>query len=186
LATTTLSFAPGDTRPVQVFFQDEARFGRINIPVACWAPKGQRPSVSKQIVRQYIYAYSAVNPANGDIFSILAPNCNTEIMSLFMENLSEEYHDYRNVIILDKAGWHTTNYLKRFDNVRYLFLPPYSPELNPAEHLWSTIRDLKFRNTTFASLKEVEKALIESFKYLDRNKDLVSKLTHFKWLLLDI
>ena len=126
-----------------------------------------------------------MNPKSGDIFSILAPNCDTETMSLFMRELSEEYHRYRNIIIMDKAGWHTTNDLKRFDNIRLIFLPPYSPELNPTEHLWAKIRDMKFRNTAYASLDDVQKALIESFSYLDNNKDMVSKLTYFKWLTLD-
>lgn len=127
-----------------------------------------------------------MNPVSGDIFSILAPNCDTDIMSLFIENFSNEYQDYRNIMIMDKAGWHTTSYLKSFDNVRYIFLPPYSPELNPTEHLWAKIRDLKFRNITFNSMNEVMNALIECFEYLDENKDMVSKLTYFKWLNLDV
>ena len=142
--------------------------------------QGERPSVSKQVVRQYLYAYSAVNPVSGDIFSILAPNCDTETMSLYMDQFSNEYKDYRNIVIMDKAGWHTTNGLKSFDNVRYIFLPPYSPELNPAEHLWSAIRDYKFRDKSFGSLDEVQDALVDSFLYLDSNKDMVSKLTYIK------
>lgn len=103
-----------------------------------------------------------------------------------MQELSEEYRDHRNIIIMDKAGWHTTNDLQRFDNIRLIFLPPYSPELNPTEHLWAKSRGLKFRNTAYASLDDVQKALIVSFSYLDSNKEMVSKLTHFKWLYLDI
>lgn len=86
---------------------------------------------------------------------------------------------------MDKAGWHTTSDLKRFDNIRLIFLPPYSPELNPTEHLWAKIRDMKFRNIAYASLDDVQKALIDSFSYLDSNRDMVSKLTYFKWLKLD-
>jgi len=103
-----------------------------------------------------------------------------------MEQFSKEYKNFRNIVIMDKAGWHTTNYLKNFDNVRLVFLPPYSPELNPAEHLWATIRDLKFRNTTYGSMDEVQKALINSFEFLDKNKDMVSRLTYYKWMNLDI
>ena len=89
-------------------------------------------------------------------------------------------------MIMDKAEWHTTSYLKSFDNVRYIFLPPYSPELNPTGHLWSKIRYLKFRNITFYSINEVMNALIECLEYLEENKDMVSKLTYFKWLNLDV
>ena len=44
-------------------FQDEARFGRINDPKRCWSPKRTRPTVGKQIIREYTYAYGAVSPA---------------------------------------------------------------------------------------------------------------------------
>ncbi|MDP2174202.1 MAG: hypothetical protein Q8J62_10555, partial [Candidatus Cloacimonadaceae bacterium] len=67
-----------------------------------------------------------------------------------------------------------------------IFLPPYSPELNPTEHLWAAIRDYKFRNTAYGSMDEVQNALIDSFEYLDNNKDMVSRLTYFKWMNLDI
>jgi len=127
-----------------------------------------------------------VNPVSGDIFSILAPNCDTDIMSLFIENFSNEYQDYRNIVIMDKAGWHTTSYLKSVYNVQYIFLPQDSPELNPTELLWAKIRDRKFRNRTFDSMNEVMNALIECFEYLDENKEMVSKLTYFKWLNLDV
>jgi len=92
-----------------------------------------------------------------------------------MEHFSVEYKDCRNILIMDKAGWHTTKTLKSFDNIRYIFLPPYSPGLNPAEHLWAGIRDFKFRNTSFGSLDEVQDARVDSFQYLDNNKDMVSK-----------
>lgn len=151
-----MSFKPEDKRPVQVFFQDEARFGRINLPSRCWAPKGIRPHVPKQIVRQYIYAYSSVIPATGEVFSLLASNCNCDVMSIYLKELSKEYKKYRNIIIMDKAAWHTTRELKLFDNVRLIFLPPYSPELNPAEHLWKYIRDQKFRNTIYNSLDDID------------------------------
>lgn len=177
-----MSFEPGDERPVQVFFQDEARFGRINVPCRCWAPKGVRPHVPKQIVRQYIYAYSAVIPATGEIFSLLASHCDCQVMSIFINELSEEYQAYRNIIVMDKAAWHTTNELHAFDNVRYIFLPPYSPELNPAEHLWKDVRDMKFRNTIYGSLDGIEDALCDYFDSADRKRNYIKSMTLFEWL----
>jgi transposase len=186
LTASALSFDAADQRPLQVFFQDEARFSRINIPIACWAPKSQRPTVSKEVVRQYLYAYYAVNPVSCHIFSILAPNCDTETMYLYLDQFSEEYKDYRNIVIMDKASCHTSNCLKSFNNIRFIFLPPYSPELNPSEHLWAAIRDFKLRNNNFGSLDDVQDALVYSFQYLESNKEMVSKLTYFKWMILDI
>ncbi len=64
-------------------FMDEARFGRINRPVACWAPTGMRPVVDCQMVREYTYAYGAVCPADGCLVSLILPTMQTECFELF-------------------------------------------------------------------------------------------------------
>lgn len=142
--------------------------------------------VPKQIVRQYIYAYSAVSPLSGDICSILTSNCDTESMAAFLKVLSKEYSDFRNIVIMDRAGWHTTNQLAQFSNIRFIFLPPYSPELNPTEHLWNYIRNDRFRNSLFENLDDVQEALITCYEELNKHKDRVTNMTHFKWLNLSV
>ena len=47
-------------RNLRIMFADEARFGRMNRPRPCWAPRGVRPSVAAQRIREYIYLYGAV------------------------------------------------------------------------------------------------------------------------------
>lgn len=59
-------------------FQDEARFGRINKPKYCWCQKGIRPSVPCHHIREYRYAYGAVEPKTGDSFFLIMPYCNSE------------------------------------------------------------------------------------------------------------
>ena len=63
-----------------------------------------------------------------------------------MREFSEAYKDYRVVMVMDGAAWHTTKGLGEYDNVRTIIQPPYSPEVNPAEHLWEHIRESGFRN----------------------------------------
>ena len=53
--------------PVRVMFQDEARFGRLSDPRKCWAPWPLRPLVKKALIREYVYAYAAVTPADGQL-----------------------------------------------------------------------------------------------------------------------
>lgn len=107
-------------------------------------------------------------------------------MAAFLKVLSKEYGKFRNIVIMDRAGWHTTNRLKSFPNIRFIYLPPYSPELNPTEHLWNYIRNAKFRNSLFENLDDVQEALITSYEELDKQKDMVASMTHFKWLNLSI
>ncbi len=98
------------------------------------------PSVAKQMIREYVYAYSALSPQSGDCYSMISPFCNTEAMSEFLGQLSNYYKHYRIILILNKAGWHTGQLLQLADNIQLLHLNPYSPELNPVELLWREIR----------------------------------------------
>jgi len=62
---------------------DEGKFGRIGEVRSCWCPKGIRPTVPKQQVRQYVYAYAAVAPALGQMTCLILPYANTKMMNLF-------------------------------------------------------------------------------------------------------
>jgi hypothetical protein len=57
-----------DERPIKLFFEDEARFGRINVIGNCWVEKCKRAIVTQQVIREYIYAYTSVCPETGENF----------------------------------------------------------------------------------------------------------------------
>jgi putative transposase len=160
-----------------VFFQDEARFGRISRETACWVKKDVVPAVAKQLIRDYIYAYSALSPQTGDCFSIISPVCNTEAMNVFLNMMSKEYTDYRMVILLDKAGWHTSSMLTIPENIKLMHLTPYSPELNPVELLWREVRAKYFHNRFFNSLDDVELTLCQALNHFNENQDLTKSLS---------
>jgi len=69
-------------------FQDEARFGRINDPRRCWAPRGFRPEVGMQIVREYTYAFGAVSPHDGALDTLVLPVVTAEAMSIFLAEVA--------------------------------------------------------------------------------------------------
>ena len=93
-------------------FQDEAGFGRINKPKQCWCRKGVRPSVPCHHIREYRYAFGAVDPVNGDGFFLVLPRCNTVCMNVFLEQLSKAYPDDYIVLVCDGAAWHKSGTLK--------------------------------------------------------------------------
>ena len=70
---------PEDKRPVIIMAQDEGRFGRITDIRTCWAPKGIRPTVARQVVRTFVYVYAAVCMALGKMTTLILPYANTEI-----------------------------------------------------------------------------------------------------------
>jgi transposase len=83
---------------------------------------------------------------------------------------------------MDKAGWHTTNQLKIPDNIIVWFLPPYSPELNPAELIWRELRAKYFNNKTFNSMNDVEDHLEFALKDFALAKESVKRLTKNNYL----
>ena len=144
--------------------------------MACWVKANMVPSVARQMVREYIYAYSALSPQTGDCFSMISPCCNTDAMNEFLQQLSDHYNNYRIILILDKAGWHISQSLKLADNIKLLHLNPYSPEQNPVELLWREIRRKYFHNVIFENLDEVENKLQQALLNYYQCKQDVQKL----------
>ena len=164
-------------------FQDEARFGRINNPSRCWAPRGIRPIVHSQIVREYIYVFSAVSPRDGVMDSLILPNANSEAMSVFLAEVSARHPDELILMVLDGAGWHTSGELEVPENIVLMKLPPYSPELNPAEHLWDELREKWFPNRLFASIDALEEHLVDALRAMETDVKMLQILTGFSWIL---
>lgn len=164
-------------------FQDEGRFGRINDPSRCWAPQGVRPEVARQIIREYTYAFAAVGPRDGTLDSLVLPEVNARMMSLFLEEVSNRHADEFILMIMDQAGWHKAEELKIPENMRIIWLPAYSPQCNPVEHLWDEMREKWFENKVFNSLDAVEDMLVEALSTLENDKKRVLGLAGFDWLV---
>jgi hypothetical protein len=167
-----------------VFFEDEARFGRINNVSRCWVPAGKRAIVKKQRIREHTYAFSAVCPLEGESYSLISPVCNTAAMNALLQGLSTAYADEEILLFADSAGWHQSKELDRPANIRLELLPPYSPELNPTEHLWDYIREQKgFNNHLFGSMDALENHLEAVLKNLHQEKDYIRSLCTFHWMI---
>jgi hypothetical protein len=173
---------PEDTRPVILMAQDEGRFGRITDIRTCWAPKGIRPKVPKQVVRTFVYVYAAVCMALGKMTSLILPYANTDMMNLFLEEVSRDFKEYFVIMLVDGAGWHLSQGLKIPENIRLIQQPSHSPELNPVEHLWEELREKYLPNKAFKSLDAVEEALCTGLGELHRDPDRVSSMTNFPYL----
>ncbi len=163
-------------------FQDEGRFGLLGSPQRCWAPKGVRPVVGARLERKYLYAFSAVSPHDGVMDSLVLPWVNAETMSLFLAEVAQRHADEFVLIVMDQAGWHIAGNLNVPANMRLLFLPPYSPELNPAEHLWKALRQDCFANHVFKNLQAVECALTRGLIALETDAARTQSITGFAWI----
>lgn len=162
-------------------FQDEAGFGRINKPKYCWCRKGIRPSVPCHHIREYRYAFGAVEPMTGESHFLVLPSCNTECMGYFLESLSEKYPDDILLLCCDGAAWHKAKHLRPPKNIVLFFIPPYTPEMNPIEQIWKEIRKRGFKNEVFASLEKVVDRLCETI--LSLSTETIRSITGRDWII---
>jgi hypothetical protein len=168
--------------PVRLMFEDEARFGRISDPHRCWAPAGVRPEVDTQIVREYEYAFAAVCPHDGALDTLVLPSVSAETMSVFLAEVSQRHPNEWMVMVLDGAGWHKAKRLKVPERMRLIPLPSWSPQLNPAEHVWDEVREKWFTNQTFVSMAALEAQLVTALATLEADPARVASLAGFDWI----
>ena len=167
-------------KKVRLFFQDEAGFGRINKPKYCWCQKGFRPSVPCHHIREYRYAYGAVEPLTGDSCFLIMPYCNTECMNIFLEELSKQYPDDYILLCCDGAAWHKAGSLCVPEKMELFFIPPYTPEMNPIEQIWKELRKIGFRNEVFATLDKVVDRLCDTICTL--SAEIIHSITARSWI----
>lgn len=165
-----------------VLFFDEGRFGLKTELGKQWGKKGhvlhQRVSQSYQ----NFYTYSAVSPVSGLSFSLFLPWVNTEMMSLYLLQLSQAHPKKKFLIIWDGAGWHRSHTLNLPENIRVHFLPPYSPELNPVERLWWWLRRHVTRNNVFETNESMMLALEKTLQKM--TPEQMAALCHCSYIHL--
>jgi len=176
-----------EQKKLHVLFQDEARFGRINNPINCWARRGIRPKTYKQIIREYTYAYGAFSPIDGDMISLVLPWMDTICMNIFLKEVSKRYPNEIILMIMDGAPCHSEGEMLIVpENLFILKLPPYCPQLNPAENMWDEIREKDFSNRSFESLELLETHLANSLAKYERSHDCVKSVCLWSWISRNI
>ncbi len=159
--------------------QDEGRFGRISIPKRAWVPPGIRPKAPRQVIRQSSYVYAAVAPEQGLMTSLIFPSADTTAMNLFLAHVADIFAAYFIVMQVDQAGWHRAKDLQVPENIRLIFQPAYSPEVNPVEHLWEELREKYLHNLVFPSLDELIDVLCTGLQQLTDDQERLRSMMFF-------
>jgi hypothetical protein len=114
--------------------------------------------------------------------SLILPWANTEMMNIFLRQVAEDFSDYFILMLADQAGWHIAQKLEVPENIRLINLPPRSPELNPAEHIWEEFREKNFADRACRDLDEVEDTLCQGLNDLVRDPGTIRSMTSFSYL----
>jgi transposase len=172
-----IAHAKAAGKKIEIWFGDEARVGQKNKITRRWALRGTRPSAPHDQRTQSTYIFGAICPAEGKAAGLVLPFCNIAAMNLHLAEISHAVADDAHAILLvDQAGWHTSERLNVPRNISIVLLPPKSPELNPTENTWQFMRDNWLSNRVFTSGEDI----------VDHCCDAWNKLVAQPWRIMSI
>jgi transposase len=171
-------------RRVRVWVQDEARIGLHDPPRRCWGLRGVRVVKPRQQEYEWCYVCGALEVVSGAAEFRLLPTVGLELTQGFLEQIAASDPDAHHVIIWDQAGFHFRPGDPRVPpRIHLLPLPPYSPELNPAEKLWDVLKDV-LCNRVYAGIAALEQAACDALQPFLREAERVRALVGHGWLHL--
>ena len=130
--------------------------GQKNKITRRWARRGTRPRAPLDQRTRSAYIFGAICPAQGKAAGLVLPFCNIIAMNLHLAEISQAVAPgAHGVLLMDQAGWHTSDRIVIPDNISILLLPPRSPELNPVENIWQFMRDNWLSNRVFTSATDI-------------------------------
>jgi transposase len=168
---------------IETFATDEHRIGLKPITRRVWAPRGVRPVAPCHHRFEWLYVTAFVSPATGESFWYLSTDVDKNLFAETLALFAREAGAGREriiILVLDGAGWHTAPGLVVPDGIRLVYLPPYTPELQPAETLWTHV-DEPIANRHFETLQDLDVAVAARCVNLNGNRDLVRSQTGFHW-----
>ena len=151
-------------------FFDEGRFGLQSTYTRIWSMKGQGTEVKVKQGYKNVYVYSAVCPFSGESLSLILPGVDTELMNVYLSELSRSLSGKKVLLIMDQAGWHRSKGLKSKKNIKIIYQPSYSPELNPVERLWKWLKRETLHNRVYESLEQLIENIEDAYKLLNKEK----------------
>ncbi len=169
---------------MELWATDEHRIGLKPVLRRVWAPRGQRPMARVRHRFAWRYLVGFVHPASGRTVFHLATSVSIPLFEVELAEFARQVGagpDKQIVLVLDRAGWKPTSVRLRVpEHVHLLFLPPYSPELQPAEHLWP-LTNTCLINRHFATIDDLEDAQFARCLALQQRPDLIRSTTRFHW-----
>jgi len=121
-------------------------------------------------------------PARGVAAGLAMPFADIDAMQLHLQEISATVSRRAHaVLLLDRAGWHTTARLRVPNNVTLVFLPSRSPELNPVEQIWQYIRANWLSNRVFETYDEIIDAACDAWNRLLAQPATITSIGMREW-----
>jgi len=158
------------------------RYGLISNFRRSWSKVGERTIIDSQHSFENRYLFSAVSPLSGESFHLSGiEGFDTEAAHTFLLELKKQHQDKIVIIVWDNAPCHRPMIHREIPGLIVLFLPPYSPELNPAERFFEELRKAS-ANQIFKNIDEQEKAIEEKLNELADDLPAMRQLLGYEWI----
>jgi transposase len=175
-------------KPIEVWFQDEARIGQQGALTYVWAERGTRPAVPRDNRHHSVWLFGAVCPDRGAAAALALPHVSAEATGAHRAEIgSQVAPDAHAVIVLDGAGWHQTGgRLKVPPNLTLLPLPTYAPELNPVENVWQYLRANGLSHKVWDSHDAIRDDCSTAWNALAASPKRIRSIAHRTWASVNV
>lgn len=165
-----------------LYFQDELRYGLLSNVRRSWSKVGDRAILPHRHGFENRYLFSAVNPLSGESFHLMGIDGMDSIaMHTFLTELKKQHPDAHVFVVVDNAPCHRPKWVRDIEGLTVIFLPPYSPELNPTERYFEEMRR-GTANRVFENLEEIETILETEVNRWSDDTNAMKKLLGYPWI----
>lgn len=168
---------------VEAWAEDEHRIGLKPINRIIWVQKGENPIASVNWKYQWLWLVGFVHPNSGETYWWTVPKLNHEVFTQLLHDFAQHFEigaKHRVVLAVDQARFHTSDKVEVPEGIHLLWMPPKSPELQPAERLWP-LADEPLANRAFDSLDELEEVLCQRCQALLKRPEWIRGYTQYHW-----
>lgn len=170
----------GDFDVANLYFQDESRFGLITKQKRVITAKGIKPIAQYKHSYLYKWLWGSFSPITGESFCMTTTNVTKEFFIKYLEDFSKDKPKELKIVIIDNASFHSTKNVIIPENIILLPIPPYCPELNPAEKVWQWMKD-KIAMKIYDNLEVLEVKIEQLLKQLENQK--IKTITGYEFYL---
>lgn len=159
-----------------IYFLDESGFEGDPKPRKEWVPPGHKASTHYLGDHIRTNVIGAVAPRTGELLAFAVPYVDTDVFQIFIDHIKQQTATLKNVyLVLDNASWHTTASIN-WGNIKPIFLPPYSPDLNPIEQLWNHLKASYLGNKAAKTFDELDERICKALLAMIQQPDKIRSL----------
>ena len=147
-----------------ILFEDESMIRDYQAIMKTWFPKGKQRIIPTYGKHEGVKLVGFLDYETGHVYVEEHKKYDAEVFLQFLKNVLCQYPNGKIVIILDNAKIHHAKLLKEFleenrNRLEFVYLPPYSPNLNKIEELWGWLKDSVINNVFFHSREDIQEAV---------------------------